>query len=213
MKVLSKGIKFLQINGVFFFSVRFFSKCFNFLFNLASFHRIDIDIDHSAKVKGLKYIEIGSNFHAGKQLWLEAVVDYYGQRFSPLIRIGNNVSFQDFVHIGATNYVEIGDNVLFASKVYVSDHNHGIYDGDYQSNPQEPPRFRQLTSNKEVKIEENVWIGDAVTILPGVHIGKGSIIGANSVVAKDIPEFSIAVGVPAKVIKKYDVTIDRWVSL
>jgi len=200
-------------NGAFLFAVRILKKTVNFFFNLLIFYRTDCDIDSSANLRGLKCIKIGRNFHAGKNLWLDAVTFYRGQCFNPKIIIGNNVGVQDFVHIGATNYVEIGDNVLFASKVYVSDHNHGIYYGEDQSSPIEPPFIRKLTANQEVIIGENVWVGDAVTILPGVHIGKGSIIGANSVVTRDISEFSIAVGVPARVIKKYDVAIGKWVSL
>ena len=62
------------------------------------------------------------------------------------------------------------------------------------------PRLRQLVSKGEVIIEDNVWIGNNVCILGGVRIGMGSIIGANTVVTKDIPPYSIAAGVPAKII-------------
>ena len=66
------------------------------------------------------------------------------------------------------------------------------------------PHERQLYSKGKIIIEDNVWIGDKVTILSGVKIGIGSIIGANSVVTKDIPPYSIAAGVPSKIIKRYD---------
>ncbi|MFR5466356.1 MAG: hypothetical protein ACLTHR_12100 [Agathobacter rectalis] len=61
-----------------------------------------------------------------------------------------------------------------------------------------------------VFIDDGVWIGNDVIILPNVHIGKKSIIGAGSVVTKNIPEFCIAVGNPAKVIKKFDIKENRW---
>jgi lipopolysaccharide O-acetyltransferase len=61
-----------------------------------------------------------------------------------------------------------------------------------------------------VIIEENVWIGEYVSILPGVTIGRGSIIGSMSVVNKNIPAFCIAVGAPAKVIKRYNFTTNKW---
>lgn len=66
-----------------------------------------------------------------------------------------------------------------------------------------PPIKRDLDIGCPVIIEDNVWIADKVTITKGVRIGKGSIIGANSVVTKDIPPYSLAVGIPAKIIKQF----------
>lgn len=65
-----------------------------------------------------------------------------------------------------------------------------------------PPLLRPLYSKGQVVIGKNVWIGDKVTILPGVSIGDGSVIAANSVVTKSIPPYSIAAGIPAKIIKQ-----------
>lgn len=111
------------------------------------------------------------------------------------------------------NGVNIGNNVLMASKIFISDNNHGSYSGGFaQSNPEIAP-INRIYNVKSVFIEDNVWIGEAVTILPGVRIGKGSIIGANSVVTKDIPPFCIAVGIPSKVIKKYDFDLNEWKSI
>ena len=59
-------------------------------------------------------------------------------------------------------------------------------------------------------IEDNVWLGDNVTVLPGVTIGRGSIIGSNAVVSKSIPPYSIAVGIPARVIKRWDEETKSW---
>ena len=64
--------------------------------------------------------------------------------------------------------------------------------------------------NERVILEDNVWIGDNVTVLPGVTIGKGSIIGSNAVVSKSIPPYSIAVGIPARVIKQWNPENQRW---
>lgn len=154
---------------------------------------------------------IGKHFRSGKHLWLEAVTDYGGQKLHPTIVIKDNVSLNDFNHIGAVNYVEIGNHVLFGSKCYVTDHNHGIYSGDEgQSDPDIPPAGRPLTSDKKVIIEDNVWLGDNVTVLPGVTIGKGSIIGSNAVVSKSIPPYSIAVGIPARVIKQWNPENQSW---
>jgi acetyltransferase-like isoleucine patch superfamily enzyme len=123
--------------------------------------------------------------------------------------IGKNCEFGDMTHIVAHESVEIGNNVLIASKCFISDTNHGNYKDGIQSRPNEPPRKRKLYT-KSVKIGNNVWIGENVVILGGSIIGDGSIIGANSMVNTEIPRNSIAVGSPAKCIKKYDETENIW---
>lgn len=185
-------------------------KLINKIFNIFIFKREDIDVDYTAQLSGLKYIEIGKYFHAGRYLRLEAINMYGEKLYMPKIKIKNNVIINDFVHIGCTNYVEIGNNVLMASKIYISDHNHGYYTGDNQSNPLIEPRKRIVTNDKKIIIGDNVWIGESVSILPGVEIGNGVIIGANAVVTKNIPEYSIAIGNPARVIKKYNFLMEKW---
>ncbi|MFV0194100.1 hypothetical protein OBJ93_01335 [Empedobacter falsenii] len=106
--------------------------------------------------------------------------------------------------------VKIGNNVLFASKIYISDCSHGSYAGDeYDSNPKTIPHNRPLYS-KSVEIKDNVWLGEFVSVLPGVTIGEGTIVGANSVVSKSLPANVIAVGSPAKPIKKFNFESNRW---
>lgn len=173
----------------------------------------NIHIDPSSRVLGLKCINIGKEFHAGKDFWLEAVMEYNGKKLSPQIIIGDNVSFSDFGHVGATNYIKIGNNVLFGSKCYITDHNHGIYKGHYQSPVDIFPIERDLTTDGFVIVEDNVWIGDNVVIIPNVKIGYGAIIGANSVVTKDVPPYTICVGIPARPIKKWDFEKNIWVKI
>ena len=97
-----------------------------------------------------------------------------------------------------------------ASKIYISDCTHGFYSGQGgQSSPDTPPMQRDYEM-LPVEIMDNAWIGESVSILPGVKIGKGSIIGANAVVTKDIPDYSIAVGIPARVVKKYNFQSAKW---
>jgi acetyltransferase-like isoleucine patch superfamily enzyme len=171
------------------------------------------NIHPSAFIRGLRRITLGANFYAGRDLWLEAVVTHGGRKFQPRIVIGNNVAVNDYVHIAATNRIEIGNNVLMASKIYISDHNHGTYSGNVQSSPDVPPNERLVTNDMQVVIEDNVWIGEFVSILAGATIGKGSIIGANSVVTGTIPPYSIAVGTPARAIKRYDFASCSWVTI
>ena len=123
--------------------------------------------------------------------------------------IGDNCEIGDNTHIVALDKVEIGDNVLIASKVFISDTSHGIYRGECSSSPYTSPNERKLVS-KSVKIGNNVWIGENVVILSGVTIGDGCVIGANSVVTKNIESYTIAVGVPAQIVKIYDLQSQQW---
>jgi len=146
-------------------------------------------------------ISIGNNFISGERLKLRTFEEWGGHTYTPNIKIGDNVNIQTDCHISAVNSVIIEDNVLIASFVYISDHAHGTSE---LSSMSVPPIERELYSKGGIYIHKNVWIGEKVTILPGVSIGEGSIIGANSVVTKDIPAYSIACGVPAKVIKSLE---------
>jgi lipopolysaccharide O-acetyltransferase len=157
-------------------------------------------------IRGKNYISWGKQLTTGTHCRIEAW-PYVHEHI--LIKFGIGVEIGDFVHIAALESVEIGNYVLIASKVYISDIQHGSYSGGEHSDPDSPPGNRKLSSNP-VKIHDNAWIGEAVSILPGVTIGKSSIIGANSVVTKSIPDYSIAVGNPARVIKRYDFDTKQW---
>ena len=116
----------------------------------------------------------------------------------PSLTIGNHVFIGEYCHITCANRISIGNGVLTGRFVLITDNAHG---GSTYSDMKTHPLCRPLISKGEVVIHDHVWIGDKVTILPGVHIGEGAIIGAGSVVTKDIPAFSVAVGNPAQVLK------------
>jgi acetyltransferase-like isoleucine patch superfamily enzyme len=158
-------------------------------------------------IRGKKHIRFGSGFVTGYNCRIDALP--INNNFNYCIEFGNNVQINDNVHIASVNSVIIGNNVLIASKVFISDHNHGNYNGIECESPLSIPIDRKL-SFENVKIEDNVWIGESVCILPGVTIGEGSIIGSLSLVSKDIPPHCIAVGSPAKPIKKYNFQNKIW---
>jgi lipopolysaccharide O-acetyltransferase len=126
------------------------------------------------------------------------------------MHFGNNVQINDYVHICAMQNVRIGNNVLMASHIYISDNSHGYYKGDENDTSPNIAPIKRAYYKNTVIIEENVWIGENVSILPGTHIGKGSIIGANSVVTKSIPSYVIAVGSPAKPVKRFNFETKKW---
>ena len=166
-------------------------------------------------ISGRRYISLGRNFRAGYGLRVEAIDAYHDQSFTPSLRIGDDVFINDYVHIGCVHQVTIGSNVLMASKIFISDHNHGRYSGfdaDGGSSPSVPPAERAI-DYASVFIGDNVWLGEFVSVLPGSSIGAGSVIGANSVVNGSIPPFSVAVGSPARVIKTYDFQARQWLSV
>lgn len=123
--------------------------------------------------------------------------------------IGDNCEFGDMTHIVALNHVSIGNNVLIASKCFISDTNHGQYKGSDQDSPFIPPNERQLYSYPII-IGNNVWIGENAVILAGSEIGDGCIIGANSVVKGKFGKDLIIAGSPAKQIKKWDNEKHIW---
>lgn len=126
--------------------------------------------------------------------------------------IGKDCQFGDNTHIVALKSVHIGDNVLIASKVFISDTSHGSYSENGGTDPAIAPVKRKLIS-QSVYIGDNVWIGENVVILSGVTIGNGCVIGANSVVTKDIEEYTIACGTPAKTIKKWNQNKKKWIPI
>lgn len=160
-------------------------------------------------LRGLSSIHIGDNFSAGTGLWLEAITRYNDQTFTPRITIGKRVTVSQFAHIAATKNIEIGDGVLIGSRVTIIDHNHGQYQHTHSS-PMSAPGNRPLDSDKQVLIGDRVWLGDGVVVAPGATIGEGSVIGANSVVIGHVPPFSVAVGTPAVVKKRFDFSTNQW---
>ncbi|TYQ14004.1 UNVERIFIED_ORG: lipopolysaccharide O-acetyltransferase [Zoogloea ramigera] len=169
-----------------------------------------LNIGPRCSIRGTQCISMGSGVSIYGGLWLEAVQHYRHQSFSPTITIGDNVSFSLDVHITSVNKIEIGNGVLFGSRVHVSDHNHGRYTGVGQSRPEEPPAERELAKRGDVIIEDNVWIGDNVIILGPVRIGAGAVIGANCVVKGDVPAATMVAGAPAKAIKRFDKESGTW---
>ena len=159
-------------------------------------------------IRGRKFIDFGEGLTTGINCRFDCFsgVDSNAKK----LIFGKNVQLNDYVHIVAMDSVKIGDNVLMASHIFISDNSHGSFKGDdNDTNPNIPPIQREYAKSP-VFIGDNTWIGEGVVIMPGVTIGKGCVIGAHSIVNSSIPDYSIAVGSPAKVIKKYNFEINKW---
>ena len=141
---------------------------------------------------GSNKISIGDGCIIEKGLQLEA----WGENSK--ITIGNNCLIRANSHITAYTSITIGDDFLSGTNILISDNSHG----DSTMNDMAiPPRQRPIKSKGEIIIGKKVWLGNNVSILSSVIIGDGAIIGANSVVTRDIPPYSVAVGCPAKIVK------------
>src|SRR5437899_3077246 len=93
-------------------------------------------IGRHPKIAGLAHMRVGRGFSAGNGLWLEAVTEFAGVRYEPMLSIGANVNLSDQVHVACTNRVTIEDGVLSGSRVIITDHSHGLYTGGVQSSPE-----------------------------------------------------------------------------
>lgn len=151
---------------------------------------------------GLKYVHVGRGTVIEKGACITAYDSYDSydgqQAFKPCIKIGNNCHIGVNVHITAIEGIEIADNLLTGSNVLITDNAHGWFD---KSAMGVPPVERPLVSKGKVRVGANVWMGNNVCVLPGVTIGDGAVIAANSVVTHDVPPCSMVAGTPARVIK------------
>lgn len=126
------------------------------------------------------------------------------------IEIGESSEIGMYSRIASQGYVKIGNNVITGPNVFIADFNHE-YRNPYVSIKKQGNHFIPTEDGSpNIIIGDNTWIGTNVVILGNVHIGKQCVIGANSVVTKDIPDYCVAVGTPAKVVKRYSFENDLW---
>lgn len=156
-----------------------------------------VRIEKLGKLIGAKFISIGDMSSIQQMTYLTAWENFRNQKFTPEIAIGDNCHIGAFNHITCVNKIEIGDGFVSGKWVTITDNSHGDTKFDTL---RQPVSTRLVFSKGPVIIGRNVWVGDKATILAGVKIGDGAVVGANSVVTKDVPSYSIVGGNPAKVI-------------
>ncbi len=178
---------------------------------MASFLRAPgLHLESGCRIIGARHISFGRGVFSNRNLWLEAVTSYRSQPFSPTITIGDYTSFSESVHISSIESIVIGRRVVMGSRIFISDHNHGVYKGDHQSRPDEAPADRLLGGGGPVTIGDNVWIGDNVIIVGPASVGSGTIIGANSLVRGVVPSNSMVAGTPARLVKVFNPLTGSW---
>lgn len=178
----------------------------NSMYNSIKYSACFIHIGHKVriysplKIQGNKSIYIGDFSRVGDGTWLASMPLTNSK---PQLLIGSNVFIGHYNHIYCTSNITIEDNVLIADKVYISDNTHGYED---TNSPIWKQPIRQLS---QVRIGEGSWIGENVCII-GASIGKHCVVGANAVVTRDIPDYSVAIGAPAIVIKSFNLKTKKW---
>lgn len=156
-------------------------------------------------IRGRVFIKGGRGLTSGYFCRIDAIK--CSPDFEPEIFFGTNVQINDSVHIAACKSISIGDNVLIASRVFITDHNHGSFPVEREFHL--PPASRKL-SYSPVTIEPNVWIGEGAIVLPGVTIGASTVVGAAAVITKSVPPNSLVVGNPARIIKHFNRNTCSW---
>lgn len=137
--------------------------------------------------RGLGRMELGRAVRIGRG---DAIRCHEGS-----LRIGDDVVFGSQVTVNCYLDVEIGDDCLVADRVYVGDFDHRFEDSD------QPIRAQGIVASP-VRIERDCWLGEGAAVMRGVTVGAGSVVGARAVVTDDVPEMSVAVGAPARVVRR-----------
>lgn len=167
------------------------------------------DFGSGSEIKSLYVLEnpenifIGSKVIIGEHAWLSAN-PLTGSKVCRL-QIDSGADIGGNVHIYCTKKIIIEKKVLIAEKVFIADNQHGYVDVN------KPIMDQPIVQLSEVIIKEGAWIGENVCI-SGASVGRNSVIGANSVVVKDIPDYCVAVGAPAKIIKRYSFEKNEWLK-
>ncbi|WP_228723065.1 acyltransferase [Limnobaculum xujianqingii] len=160
------------------------------LFYQKAFNTKKLCVGDNSILRGTQNIFIGYNVNLGNQTWIDAIN-------SGEIRIGNNVSFSQNVHVASVCKVIIGDGCLIGSDVLITDHDHSFDHNELSVLPKERP----LIVKGETILGKNIWLGDNAKILSGVNLGDNVIVAANSVVTKSFPTNTVLAGAPAKIIR------------
>ncbi|MDG2908838.1 MAG: acyltransferase [Acidimicrobiales bacterium] len=151
-------------------------------------------------VFGERWIHLGEDTLIGSHVTLSAgMVPEQQMVTDPVVRIGDRCLIGRGSAIVGHLSIDIGDDVFTGMNVYITDQNHGYEDLD-------TPIGRQLPSEDPVTIGADSWIGSGAVILPGARIGRHVVVGANSVVRGEVPDYSVVVGSPGRIVRRHDGT-------
>ena len=165
--------------------------------SFAAFGRRSV-IQLPVRLSGERQIDVGDDVFVGAGSWLQVLETCE----TPVaIEIGPGTSIAGSCVISAAVQIRLGANVLLARNVYLADHMHAFEDAEAAVLDQ------GVTRVLPIEIGDGAWLGQNVVVSPGVRIGRGAVVGANSVVREDIPDFSVAVGAPARVVRTFGAAV------
>ena len=159
-------------------------------------------IDGSTQIIGMRSVRVGRNSQIGQDCWLN--VNYPADGLDRII-VGDHCLLGRRNTLAAGKFISIGDFCLTGGDCSFLGANHGIDD------PMQPYVTTAVTADASIVVEPNCWFGAKATVVGSVTVGRGSIVGASAVVVGDIPPFSIAVGNPARVVRRYSFAREAWV--
>ena len=161
--------------------------------SFAEFGRRSV-IQLPVRLAGERQIAVGDDVFVGAGSWLQVLETC---DTPTAIEIGSGTSIAGSCVISAAQHIQLGANVLLARNVYIADHMHAFED------PEAAVLDQGVTRVLPIAIGDGAWLGQNVVVGPGVRIGRGAVVGANSVVREDVPDFSVAVGAPARVVRTF----------
>jgi carbonic anhydrase/acetyltransferase-like protein (isoleucine patch superfamily) len=164
----------------------------------------DVNFGIECAIANPGYVKLGHDVIMAHHSSITAVSAHNGKYYKPSISVGPQTQIGPYNAFAAINKIQIGANVLFGPYVMVTDHYHSYEDVNT------PIMYQPAYSHGPAIIEDDCWLGFGCHILSGVTVGKHCVIGANSVVTKNIEPFSVAVGSPAEIIKKYNFRVGKW---
>ena len=180
--------------------IRLYSLKSNLKKNLASFGANSY-VESILRLQGAENISIGSRVVINANAWL-ASKPLTGLGESEL-KIDDYCFIGDYCHFWSTHSIRVEKKVIMANHVYIADNMHGY------ENIELPVIDQPIVQKRDVIIGEGSWLGENVCVI-GANVGKHCVIGANSVVTHDIPDYCVAVGAPARVIKRYNFDSKLW---
>jgi acetyltransferase-like isoleucine patch superfamily enzyme len=151
-------------------------------------------IEPPVRLRGEGRIAIGSDVYVGAGSWLQVLE---GPDRGVALSIGDGTSIAGGCVLSAAASVRLGSKVLLARNVYIADHSHAYADTETAVLDQ------GIRDVSRVEVGDGAWLGQNVVVGPGVRIGRGAVVGANSVVLGDVPDFSVAVGAPARIVREF----------
>lgn len=155
------------------------------------------------RFSNLHLVRLGPGAIINRDCWIQVVLGLGDDR-SVKLKIGAFAGIGMGATISAAKSVVLGEHVLLARNVYISDHRHAYEDIS------RPIMDQGICGVSPVSIGRHTWLGQNVVVLPGVTIGEHCVIGANSVVRDSIPDFSVAVGAPASVVRQFNRDTGQW---